>query len=72
MKEKPYLNLDSKRPNAGDMARYALRLHRSFGSSTEDPLALSDTDAVEQLHSFCGVCAVSHVVKAKISSPEQK
>ena len=52
VKEKPYLNLDSKRPNAGDMARYALRLHRSFGSSTADPLALSDTDAVEQLHSF--------------------
>ena len=52
VKEKPYLNLDSKRPNAGDMARYALRLHRSFGCSTEDPLALSDTDAVEQLHSF--------------------
>ena len=53
VKEKPYLNLDSKRPNAGDMARYALRLHRSFGSlAAEDPLALSDKDAVEQLHAF--------------------
>ena len=52
VKEKPYLNLDSKRPNAGDMARYALRLHRSFGSLAEDPLALSDKDALEQLHSF--------------------
>ena len=52
VKEKPYLNLDSRRPNAGDMARYALRLHRSFGSVAEDPMSLSDKDAVEQLHAF--------------------
>ena len=52
VKEKPYLNLDRRRPNAGDMARYALRLHRCFGSESEDPMKLSDKDAVEQLHAF--------------------
>ena len=52
VKEKPYLNLDRRRPNAGDMARYALRLHRCFGSEAADPMKLSDKDAVEQLHAF--------------------
>ena len=52
VKEKPYLNLDSRRPNAGDMARYALRLHRSFASAAEDPMSLSDKVAIEQLHAF--------------------
>ena len=32
--------------------RYALRLHRCFGSEAEDPMKLSDKDAVEQLHAF--------------------
>ena len=52
VKEKPYLNLDSRRPNAGDMARYALRLHRPFAAATDDPGVLSDKDAIEQLHTF--------------------
>ena len=52
VKEKPYLNLDSRRPNAGDMARYALRLHRPFVAATDDPGLLSDKDAIEQLHTF--------------------
>ena len=52
VKEKPYLNLDSRRPNAGDMARYALRLHRPFASAADDPGGLADKDAIEQLHTF--------------------
>jgi hypothetical protein len=52
VKEKPYLNLDSRRPNAGDMARYALRLHRPFVAAPDDPGLLSDKDAIEQLHTF--------------------
>ena len=52
VKEKPYLNLDSRRPNAGDMARYALRLHRPFVAATDVPGLLSDKDAIEQLHTF--------------------
>ena len=52
VKEKPYLNLDRRRPNAGDMARYALRLHRSFASAADDPVSLSDKDAIEQLDAF--------------------
>ena len=52
VKEKPYLHLDSRRPNAGDMARYALRLHRPFVARADDPGVLSDKDAIEQLHAF--------------------
>ena len=52
VKENPYLNLDSRRPNAGDMARYALRLHRPFVAVTDDPGLLSDKDAIEQFHTF--------------------
>ena len=52
VKEKLYLDLDSRRPNAGDMARYALRLHRPFASAADDPGGLADKDAIEHLHTF--------------------
>ena len=52
VKEKPYLNLDARRVNAGDMARYALRLHRRFDGVAQDPGNLSDKEAVEQLQTF--------------------
>ncbi|CAJ1450757.1 unnamed protein product [Effrenium voratum] len=52
VKEKPYLNLDGRRPNASDMARYCLRLHRPFTAAEADPRELSDREAIEQLHAF--------------------
>ena len=52
VKEKPYLNLDGRRPNASDMARYCLRLHRPFTAAEADPRELSDRAAIEQLHAF--------------------
>ena len=52
VKEKPYLNLDAKRVNAGDMARYALRLHSRFVGVAQDPARLSNKEALEQLETF--------------------
>ena len=34
------------------MARQCLRLHKPFGTAAEDPMSLSDFDAIEQLQAF--------------------
>ena len=52
VKEKPYLQLDVRRHDAADMARYCLRLHRPFLVQSEDPSLLDDQEAVQQLHHF--------------------
>ena len=52
VKEKPYLRLDMRRPEAGGMARMCLRLHRPFRRAAEDPIHLDDAAAVVQLHEF--------------------
>jgi hypothetical protein len=46
VKEKPYLQLDLRKRGVADMARQCLRLHRPFGTAAEDPMSLSDFDAI--------------------------
>ena len=52
VKEKPYLQLDLRKRGVADMARQCLRLHRPFSTAAEDPMSLSDFDAIEQLQAF--------------------
>ena len=52
MKGKPFLRLDTRRREAGWMARLCLRLHRPFKTQAEDPIGLDDATAVEELHVF--------------------
>ena len=52
VKEKPYLRLDVRRPEAGGMARMCLRLHRPFRTLASDPVHLDDAAAVLELHEF--------------------
>ena len=52
VKEKPFLRLDSRRREAGGMARMCLRLHRPFKTQAQDPIGLDDATAVEELHVF--------------------
>eukprot|EP00435_Cladocopium_sp_Y103_P051080 s1595_g15.t1 len=52
VKEKPFLQLDLRKRGCADMARQCLRLHRPFVAAVDDPMALSDADAVEQLVAF--------------------
>jgi hypothetical protein len=52
LKEKPYLHLDARRRDAANMARFCLRLHRPFSTASQDPMKLSESDAVSQLQDF--------------------
>ena len=54
VKEKPFLRLDVRRPEAGGVARMCLRLHRPFRSAADDPVSarLNDAAAVLELHNF--------------------
>ena len=52
VKEKPFLNLDQRRRDAADMARFCLRLHRPFSKSSEDPMRLSEEEVLQSLSEF--------------------
>ena len=52
VKEKPFLNLDSRRSDAATMARYCLRLHRAWSSAAADPIELGDDEALAELAKF--------------------
>ena len=52
VKEKPYLQLDLRKRGVADMARQCLRLQRAFATAGDDPMSLSDFDAIEQLQAF--------------------
>ena len=52
VKEKLFLQLDLRKRGVADMARQCLRLHKPFACASDDPMLLSDFDAIEQLQAF--------------------
>ena len=65
---KPFLNLDSQRPDAAKMARMALRLLRPFSSLGEDPWHLTNGEALDALEEFVASPMCPRWVKARYAT----